>query len=125
MLSPFPELLSWSWYVPLLFRPFLALYLINLGYGFALKGDAAPGGDKVVWAIFGGMLILIGALFFIGLFVQIAGAIGFSLAMTALALKKHRPMLVPESRMYYLLVGLVSLSLVFLGAGPFAYDLPL
>ena|SRR3989338_8057738 len=125
MLSPFPELFAWSWYVPLFFRLFLAIYLLHLCYHFAKRGGAGEADGHTNFAIGGGLLVIIGLSFFVGLYVQISGAIGFVLALTALLMKPPAPEKLHGSRAFYFLLGLVSLSLVFLGAGPYAFDLPL
>jgi len=124
MLSLFPELYDWSWYVPFFFRMFLAAYLISLGYEFALRGDREKTG-RLTFGLLGGLFILISACFFIGLYTQLAAAAGFSLAVLALFTRSRHPFIGRESNVFYILIGIVSLSLIFLGPGPFAFDLPL
>jgi uncharacterized membrane protein YphA (DoxX/SURF4 family) len=128
MLSFFPELFDWSWYVPFAFRLFLAYYLIKTGWGFTRSGDPDHERDKFVWASWGAILIALGGMFLVGLATQVVAAVGFVVALFAAETKQfhlHYERYVPESFTFYFLLALVSLSLVFLGPGPYAFDLPL
>lgn len=128
MLSFFPELYDWSWYVPFFFRIFLAWYFISVGYAFAKQGDDEHSKDRLVWAIWGALLVGVGVSFLIGVFIQFAGVIGFSFGMLAMGVKRFHTFYeryTRESFAFYGLLSLVSLSMVFLGPGPFAVDLPL
>lgn len=126
MLSLFPELLDWSWYVPLAFRLFLGAYLLYAGWTFAQQeGRAVEKDDHASWVLLGVLLALFGLLFAIGLYVQALGGTGFVLAMFAFFLRWKHSSHTQESPAFYLLIGIVSLSLVFLGPGPYAFDLPL
>jgi uncharacterized membrane protein YfcA len=124
MLSLFPELLDWSWYVPLLFRIFLGWYLVHVGYSYIRRRSPAEpqSADALLWG--GILLALLGIAFFAGIFVQALGATGFILAATALYFRTRLGGNVDAPR-FYVLVGLVALSLVFLGPGPLSFDLPL
>ena len=125
MLSLFPQLLDWSWHVPLVFRVFLGFYLFFVGYNLTNMHVAKKDEDDLAWMIFGGLVITLGAGFLLGVYVQVAGAIGFVLSLLAMYFKYRKFKSAEESIKYYLLVGIVALSLVFLGAGPYAFDLPL
>ena len=125
MLSLFPQLLDWGWYVPFLFRIFLGLYFFFVGYGFIKLGSKKKDDDGLSWVIFGSLIIILGISFLLGIYVQIAGVLGFSLSLIAIYFKNSKSAVSPEPVKFYLLVGIVSLSLLFLGAGPHAFDLPL
>jgi hypothetical protein len=124
MLSLFPDLLDWSWYVPFFFRLFLGVYCGVVAW--TLTRTVTPSEeDRFAWVGMRGLLFLLGALFILGIAVQAIGAIGFALALFALVLHaKHSPY-AQESVAFYLLISLVSLALVLLGPGPYAFDLPL
>ena len=126
MLSLFPDLLDWSWYVPFFFRLFLGAYCCFVAWTLAHTSTETPSEeDRFAWAGMRVLLVLLGVLFLLGIAVQALGAIGFILALFALFLHaKHSPR-APESAAFYLLIGLVALALVFLGPGPYAFDLPL
>ncbi len=126
MLNLFPELLDWSWYVPLVFRLFLGAYVLYIGWMLIQKeGKSGNERDRFTFTCFGVLLLMFGALFVIGLYAQALGSTGFVLAIGALYLRWKKVPQTPESLQFYLLIGLVALSLVFLGAGPYAVDLPL
>ncbi len=125
MLSLFPQLLDWGWYVPFMLRIVLGFYFFFIGYSFTTSSRANSGQDSLAWLILGVLIIALSLGFFLGIYVQIAGAIGFVLSLIAIYFKHKKAAFTPESVSYYFLVGVVSLSLLFLGAGPHAFDLPL
>jgi len=127
MLSLFPDLLDWSFYVPLLFRVFLGLYILGTGYRLFKKSmsPTEKDGDELSWGIFGTLLVLLAGSLIVGLFIQVAGAITFVVSILACYAKYRNIKDADESTAFYLLFALVGLSLVFLGPGPFAFDLPL
>lgn len=126
MLSLFPDLLDWSWYVPLVFRIFLGVYCCYIGWRFMWKeGRSGQERDRFAWISFGILLVVFGTMFVFGLYTQALGSSGFVFSIFALLLRWKKFPQMPESFQFYLLIGLVSLSLVFLGAGPYAFDLPL
>ncbi len=125
MLSLFPELLDWSWYAPFIFRLFLGFYLCSVGWAVAKKYTSEKNkNNATAWIGAGVLLVALGFSFLLGIFVQAIGAVGFALAISALYLRKKHPH-GAESVSFYLLIGIVSLSLVFLGPGPYSFDLPL
>lgn len=126
MLSLFPDLLDWSWYVPLFFRCFLGAYCVYVGWILLCKESKTEDErDRFAWVCLASILFFLGILFAIGLYAQALGSIGFVLALFTLYLRIKNSPHVTESMAFYLLVSMVSLSLVFLGAGPYAFDLPL
>lgn len=127
MLSLFPDLLDWSFYVPFFFRIFLSCYIIWIGSGIFKKGvaESKNGGDGLSWWILSGLLIILALSLLVGLFVQACGAITFVISILAIYAKHRNISEAHESVSFYLLFALVGISLVFLGPGPFAYDLPL
>ena len=98
------------------------MYLLFLGYRFTRRSAKV---DRLSWVIFGTLLLALGSAFIIGIVTQIAAVISFVLALIAIYIKKKGDPSASESAAFYLLFGIVSLSLVFLGAGPYAFDLPL
>ena len=126
MLSLFPELYDWSWYVPFIFRIFLGAYLCYNGWAIAHKhGHGVSADDRRAWLYLGVLIVMLGLLFVGGIYIQVLGAIGFALALVALFSKHKKHSVAEESFTFYALLALVSLSLIFLGAGPYAFDLPL
>lgn len=127
MLSLFPDLFDWSFYVPFFFRVFLSLYILGVGYSFFKKSTdpAESSEDKLSWGILGGLFIILASCLLVGVVVQVAGAVAFAVSLFAIYAKKYNIKEIDESTTFYLLFALLSISLVFLGPGPFAFDLPL
>lgn len=72
--------------------------------------------------------IITGIFLIVGFLTQIAAIMGMLIAMDALFAKflyKDLDKVVMYSKMFYILVFIISLSLLFSGAGAFALDLPL
>jgi uncharacterized membrane protein YphA (DoxX/SURF4 family) len=69
--------------------------------------------------------IIVGALFFIGLYTQIAALLSMVYALKFIVLhKKLTHPLIPE-RTFFILLFVISLSLFITGAGPLAFDIPI
>lgn len=134
ILNTFPDLLTFSQLSPFILRVVIGIIVVNLGL---LKF----GKEKVAWRelfetigllpakilvkvlaiieIVGGLLLVSGA------YVQIT-AIVFSVMFFCEAILEYRePVLEKRNITFYILMFTISLSLVFLGAGAFAFDLPL
>ncbi len=125
MLSLFPELFDWSWYVPFVLRLLVAYYFITIGYHLARFIKEGSDNEKAAWNILGGLVIVTGLLILIGLFTQAAAAVAFAWTLLALYFRKKNATFTLEPARFYFLLGCVALSLIFLGPGPFAFDLPL
>ncbi|HEY1037624.1 MAG TPA: DoxX family protein [Candidatus Paceibacterota bacterium] len=134
MLNTFPELLFLKSMAPTLIRLGAGAYFIMLGYSkFTLNRHALityfdsikiKPADKFVKAL-GFTEFIIGACMIIGLLTQIASIIGAIIAFVSLVVVVRDPQLKMRSWMEYMLLFLISLSLVFSGAGLWALDLPL
>jgi hypothetical protein len=118
MLSLFPSFFDWNWYIPFVFRIVLAYHFFNTGLAAAKHGDGT-------WKVLGATSAAIGALFVAGLWVQPSAIAGSILAAVFFSKKTQKPRFLKDSRAFYVLLGIVSLSLLFLGPGPYAFDLPL
>lgn len=125
MLSLFPQFFDWSWYVPFFFRMFLAVYALGFGVALIKHQETETTRSNVAWVALGTLVSILGLSFFFGVYTQLSGIIGASLATLAIVLKNKHPMTAIESKKFYFLIILVSLSLLFLGAGPYAFDIPL
>ena len=126
MLSLFPQFFDWSWYVPFFFRLFLAWYLFAAGWVLTKTKEQDQTPDTpLAWWILGILVMLLGGALLAGIWVQLIGIITFSLSVIAIYFRRKGASFTHEGKKFYLLLGLVALSLVFLGPGPFAVDLPL
>ncbi len=68
--------------------------------------------------------IIVGLLIAIGLFTQIAAMIASIIMFISIIIKIKKPSTLPNHTDYYILLFVVFVSLVFTGAGGFAFDLP-
>jgi uncharacterized membrane protein YphA (DoxX/SURF4 family) len=134
ILNTFPDLLTYSMLSPFILRVVLGLIVLNLG-------NLKLGKEHVAWQelfetinlhpaklcvkilafieIIGGIMLVIGS------YTQLT-AIVFSILFFCEAILEYRqPALEKRSLTFYILMFTIALSLVFLGAGAFAFDLPL
>jgi uncharacterized membrane protein YphA (DoxX/SURF4 family) len=134
MLNPFPELLNYALLAPLLLRVVVGLIFLDLGF---LKFRS----EKERWmasfetlglkptdlfvSLYGALQIIGGLMFIFGFYTQIA-ALFFVLATgTELYVEWKAREILKRDMVFYLLVFVISLSLLLTGAGAFAIDLPL
>lgn len=134
MLNSFPDLLAFGLVSPLIIRVATGLIFINFGYTKLFTERIAKAalfdavgltpGDRWVWVI--GFLELTGGILLaIGLFTQVTSLVLMPIALGALILKSKRPEAIASQRELLALLFLMTLSLLFSGAGFFALDLPL
>ena len=134
MLNPFPELLTYNLLAPFILRVVLGYLFINLGY---LKITS----EKKRWQVFFEGIKLKPTLFFVkffavveivagvmlifGTLTQIAALVLVILTFGELYIEFKEESLLKRNLIFYLLVFTISLSLLFSGAGFFAFDLSL
>ena len=75
--------------------------------------------------VFSGTEIILGIMFILGFYTQIAALLTMGMSLKLLFLHKRFSSPLLESRSFYLLLFFVSLSLFITGAGAFAFDLPI
>lgn len=134
MLNPFPQFLAYSLLAPFLLR--LVLGIIYIGFGYtkltterAIKSaffeniHLRPGGIYV-W-VFGIIEIVGGAMLLTGFYTQIASLALAFIMLAVICIKILRPTTLQNVLTFYILIFAATLSLLFLGAGAFAFDLPL
>ena len=137
MLTTFPTLLMYSFYVPTALRVMLAVFFAWMAISHFTHKKAV--GDEIdnkvrwvshemaVWLV--GLVILfelaIALFLFVGAFTQIA-AILAALAFAKMAwLRKSMPHYAPLPSSTFIVLAIVALSVLITGAGGFAFDLPL
>ena len=134
MLNTFPELLTFSFFVPTILR-------IVAGLIFAYFGWLKLGRDKqskiiffetigfkpaVFWLwLIAVIEIVVGVMIVIGFLTQISAIIASIIMLTSIIIKLWKPNSLPNSTEFYIIFFVVFLSLIFTGAGGFAFDLPL
>ncbi len=121
MLNVFPGLL-----IPFL-APTLLRLAVALGFGFTAWAHFARRREvKSVWlwpAIVGEVAVTVSL--FLGTFTQVAALVALVLCIGFAVYAKKCPRAVPMCRGEYILLAIISLSLILSGAGAFAQDLPL
>lgn len=133
MLNPFPQLLVYSFYAPLLLRlamacvfAYMAWRFFNTREAFAKShapviGNPGPAITYVLILIYTALSLM----FLFGWGTQWAALVG------AVAMFKHAwfagryPLYSPRSRSVYVLAAIMCVSLLLTGAGAWAMDLPL
>lgn len=134
LLTLFPDLLTYGLIAPFILRVTLGLVLIYFSY---LKFGKEKGekiaffesigmkpGNFYVNAI-GGIELVGGILLVVGAYTQIAALAAGVIMLAATFIKWRHPQSLRNDIEFYILLFVVALSLVFLGAGFFAIDLPL
>ena len=135
MVSVFPQLLAFSLLAPFILRIAVGVAFIALGakhFGRSVPSMRAELAQIFPWAgsfalLLGVAEVALGILLLAGLWTQIA-AIVAGVGALKLAYFKHRfsfTIVTPFSIGTYILLAVISFSLLLTGAGFFALDLPL
>ncbi len=134
MLSLFPELLAYNLAVPLVFRLTVGMLFVSFGYAnlgknresiIALLAQQNFTSPKVWLSSLAIVEIICGVFLIAGLYVQ-ATALILSLILLLGVVAKHKnPENLKLSIEVLSLLFLITFSLLFLGAGLYAIDLPL
>lgn len=134
MLNTFPLLLSFGLLAPLILRLAVGAMFLNAGVKklrrrswladvFERRGLGLAAARYA--ALFGLIECAAGLLLIVGFLTQIAALIAAAIATFGLYQKRTYPERVPGSKGAFLLLLVISLSLLFSGAGFWAFDLPL
>ena len=123
MLNPFPELLNWSYFAPSALRVVLALYFITLAVTTYRRGHKKAGERN--YSVLAILELFVGSFLLVGFYTQVAGAVATGFGIVGFFLRYKRSHEAPESLWFYFLASTVALSLVVLGSGAFAFDIPL
>lgn len=119
MLSLFPDFFTYSLIAPFLLRLTLAAVFLYWAYGKIKSRENA----KV--ATLGLLEAVVGILLVVGLFTQMAALVAALILVVKLIGKIHTKSLFTSGVNYYFILFIISFSLLFLGPGAFAFDLPL
>ncbi len=134
MLNPFPDLLAFGLIAPLLLRIALGVMFFDFGWSKLRRQRAEkaalfesfgfrPGARYAL--VLGIVEMVVGALLIVGLYTQLAALAAALISAAVLYLKKKYGDRWPHDRRFFLLLFIISLSLLFSGAGFFAFDVPL
>ena len=134
MLNPFPDLLTFSLLAPFFLRVMLGIFYLRFGYLKLTKDKEAKirffedirlkPGIAFVW-VFGLLEALGGILLIAGLFTQIVSLVLGMVMLGAIIVKLRNKDALPNDPEFYILLFVATCSLLFSGAGAFAFDLPL
>ena len=137
MLNIFPDLLFLQLLSPFMLRIAVGIMLFWIGYSYMFRDrETVVAQLSSKWpksapyfVPFGGVFYIVTGIFLIaGLYTQGAAIAGILIAIDALFVKflyKDLDKVAEYSKMFYILILIISLSLLFSGAGAFAIDLPL
>ena len=134
MLNPFPELLNYSLLAPFILRVLLGLIFIDLG-ALAFRSE------KRLWTslfetlhlkparlfvrLYGFLQIVGGLLLLIGLWTQVVALAFVIFTGAEFYLEWSEGAVLKRDLTFYLLLFGISLSLLLMGAGAYAFDIPL
>lgn len=134
MLNPFPELLMYSFFGPLILRVVLSLIFIDLGFlkfrgekerWLASFGTLGLHPADLFVPLYAGLQIMGGLLLLFGLWTQVATLVFIVSTGSELYVEWQAHDILKRDMVFYLLVFVISLSLLLTGAGAYAIDIPL
>lgn len=132
MLSLFPQILFLAPLSTALLRVCAGLVFVYLAYVHFSKRKAAAeelstliGGAHVIIPLYSVVELLIAVSLIAGVWTQLAALLGWAVALKVLFIRHSLRELKPLSQLSYALLAAICFSLVFTGAGAFAFDLPL
>lgn len=134
MLNPFPVLLAFAGFAPLFLRVVIGAILIFLGrrtafthrsaYQKFFKTKEYPYASTLPWML-GIVEILLGAFIFVGFYTQVSVLIAIYIFINLFYLRREAGTIIFFSQTTFILLITMCLSLLFSGAGFYAFDIPL
>jgi len=134
MLSLFPNLLTYEMFAPFLLRVVLGFVFITLGY-LKLKKEKTRWNllfealrlkpAHLLTKIFGYIEIVGGIALIVGFSTQLVAIIFAGINLFELYVESRESALLKRDLAFYLLLTTIAVSLIFTGAGFFAFDIPL
>lgn len=122
MLSLFPSLLTYEQIGPLLIRLILGITLAYFGYEKIKNHGTSSGSNS---KLYGAIEIFIAIFLIIGLYTQLAALLNAVILVIKLGFKARDKKFLSDGINYYILLLTMAVSLLFTGAGFWAFDLPL
>jgi uncharacterized membrane protein YphA (DoxX/SURF4 family) len=134
MLSPFPDLFTYSFFAPFILRMVAGLIFIDLGV-LAFRGEKERWvsslstlripNPKIAVKIFGAIEVIGGAMLILGFYTQIAALVLAILTFCEAYVEYKFPVVLKRNLVFYVMLLAILLSLLLTGAGAYAFDLPL
>ncbi len=126
IVTPFPFLLDFSFFAPLLLRLTLGIYVLAIGFSAKHKADVEiPVELSPLHVAYRALFIAAGISLIIGIYTQIGAIVVVVLLMIAGISDKRARITTELNRAELSLLLVIALSLMITGAGAFALDLPL
>ncbi len=135
MLSIFPSLLTYRLVAPFLIRVALGLFLALVAWKKMLRGNRTQWTAALFMRETAGAELVVGIVGLVELAAAVALIVGFGTQIAALVAglsslrlffaQEKTPLKGRYGSYFYFLLVVLSLSLLFSGAGAFAFDLPL
>jgi uncharacterized membrane protein YphA (DoxX/SURF4 family) len=134
MLNPFPDLLTYSRLAPLILRAVVGLVFIDLGIlvfknekdrWLASLSTLRIPKPELTLKILGCLEIMAGAMLIAGFYTQISALVLALFVFAETYIEYKMPIVLKRNFVFYLLLLTILISLLFSGAGAFAFDLPL
>lgn len=131
--SLFPDLFTYSFFVPLLLRLALGFVFINLGYlklvkeknGWLMLMRFLKIPQAKFWLmLFGALEIIGGLMMVIGLYVQGIALFFIIIGLISFAVESKEESLLRRDLVFYFLMLIISICVLILGAGTMAFDAP-
>ena len=120
--SLFPGLLAYHDFGPLVIRVLLGAALLHFGTKkLKRRGDSSGSNSQM----YGVVEILVGLFYIIGLFTQLAALLNSVILIIKLGFKSRAGEFLSDGINYYVLLLAMAVSLLFTGAGAYAFDMPL
>lgn len=127
MLNPFPELLAFGLLAPFIIRICLGVMFIRHGYFKLFKNHDEPASKtaKNLTITIGSIEVIGGITLLLGFLTQISALILATLVFVVTIFKKRSGETTRRDLGFAAFVFLILISLLFSGAGFFAFDIPL
>lgn len=126
IVTPFPFLLDFSFYAPLLLRLALGVYVLAIGFSARHKNvDMVTAEELTAFQmLYRGIFIVAGISLIIGFYAQVSAIVVGLLMLVAISDARAR-LTTELNRAELSLLLVIALSIMITGAGPLAFDLPL
>jgi uncharacterized membrane protein YphA (DoxX/SURF4 family) len=122
MLAIFPSLLTYQQAAPFIIRVVLGVTLAWFGYRKIIKKGDSSGSNSMSYGV---VEVFLGLLLVIGLYTQLAAALNAIILVIKLGFKAKEGKLMNDGVNYYIILLAMAISLLFTGAGFWAFDKPL
>ncbi len=122
MLSIFPSLLTYEGLAPFIIRIVLGITLAYFGYEKIKHRGESSGSNSLIYGV---IEVVIAVFLIVGLFTQLAALLNVLILVIKIGFKIKEKAFLSDGINYYVLLLAMALSLVFTGAGWFAFDWPL